>query len=175
MTTTQAVVQFHQHDKTLTFRLSGRVTMPHSVPFRALAERALNEGVNRILVDLRDCPYLDSTFLGTLISLSRQMTRRNQGQLRLVSPSPGCRQLFHQMGLNDIFPTETAELDASLPWQDLPLGQPDVGTLKRNIAEAHSELAGLPGKAGEQFRVVAECLARAAEKDGHPSGSKPSE
>jgi anti-anti-sigma factor len=165
MATPQGIVRFHQHEQTLTFRVEGRATMPHSVPLRSQVDRSMALGVTRILIDLRDCVYMDSTFLGTLLALSKILARKASGQFLLISPSQGCRQLFQQMGLSALFVTENADLDPNVVWQDLPVGQPDVGSLKRNVAQAHEELANLPGKAGEQFRVVAECMARAAEAE----------
>src|SRR2546422_239083 len=60
------------------------------------------------------------------------------------------------------------------PWADLPAEAPDMSLFKRNVAEAHEVLANLPGPAGEQFRAVAECLARAgqAEKPTPPPEGK---
>jgi anti-anti-sigma factor len=169
MAIAHGIVRFHQHEQTVTFRVEGRGTMPHSLPIRKLVERRLLEGVTRVLIDLRDCTYMDSTFLGTLLTLSKMMAQRGQGQFLIISPSTSCRQLFQQMGLTTLFATQVADLDPAAPWQDLPLEQPDVGSLKRNVAQAHEELAKLPGKAGEQFRVVAECMARAAEAEKHSS------
>jgi anti-anti-sigma factor len=165
MATTQGTVRVHQHDHTVIFRVEGRVTMPHSVPLRLFAERCLAEGATQVLVDLRDCSYMDSTFLGTLLTLKKVTDRQARATLLLISPSDGCRRLFAQMGLTGMFLTQVADLDPSADWQELSCNPPDVGTLKQNVTEAHEQLASLPGAAGEQFRTVKRCLAEAAEAE----------
>jgi anti-anti-sigma factor len=173
MAATQGTVRVHQHDHTVIFRVEGRVTMPHSVPLRLFAERCLAEGATQVLVDLRDCAYMDSTFLGTLLSLKKAADRQPRASLLLISPSDGCRRLFAQMGLTGMFPTQVADPDPSADWQELSCNPSDVGTLKRNVTEAHEQLANLPGPAGEQFRTVQQCLAQAAEgeKKNPPSNT----
>jgi hypothetical protein len=121
---------------------------------------------------------MDSTFLGTLLTLQNTLTKRGEGSLVLLAPSPGCSKLLHQMGLDTFIPTEQNcpdDID-SLPWADLPAEPHDVGSFQRNVVQAHEELANLPGPAGEQFRAVARCLAQTPpDKPPQPPPGKRSE
>jgi hypothetical protein len=54
-------------------------------------------------------------------------------------------------------------------WMELGVVPDDVAACKRNVVEAHQELATLPGSAGEPFREVMRCLSRAGD-DGGPRG-----
>jgi anti-anti-sigma regulatory factor len=139
--------------------------MAHSLPLRRFAEGCLAGGATALRVDLRHCTYMDSTFLGTLLTLQGVVGRFPQGKLTLVSPSPACCKVLHQMGLTAIFRTETVDEGADLPWADLPAAGADPGSVKRNVAQAHEELANLPGPAGEPFRAVVRCMAQAAEAE----------
>ena len=160
MAAPQGSVRVHRHDQTLTFRVEGWGTMAHSLPLRRFAEQNLAEGVSAIRVDLRHCIYMDSTFLGTLLFLKRAVDRRGQGEFALLSPSPECRRLFQQMGLDTIYPVVTAEEPAADTWTELTGGTEDVPALQHNVVQAHQELAGLPGPSGEAFRAVVRCLER---------------
>jgi anti-sigma B factor antagonist len=164
MTAPQGTVRFHQRDQTVTFRVEGRGTMPLGLPLRRCAERFVTTGTSQIRVDLRDCSYMDSTFLGTLLTLKKTMDRQ-AGRLTVVMPSPACARILQQMGLNEVLPAESADLDPSATWSDLTEDCNDPDSFRSNITQAHEELARLPGPAGEQFKAVIRCLEESAKKD----------
>src|SRR6187200_2192579 len=56
----------------LCFLVVGRVTSHQAPALRQYVEEGLAGGAARVEVDLRDCTYCDSTFLGTLLRLQRQ-------------------------------------------------------------------------------------------------------
>lgn len=170
MAAPQGLVRVHQQDQTVTFRVEGRATMTQSLPLRRFVERCLAGGVTAVRVDLRDCIYMDSTFLGTLLTLHGVMTRRGQGRLTLVAPSLLCDRLLQQMGLGEVFTTDPGGEPDAGPWTDLPLEAEDPNSFRRNVVQAHEELASLPGNAGEQFRQVARCIGQQPEKPAPPPG-----
>jgi anti-sigma B factor antagonist len=173
MATAQGIVRFHQQERTLTFRVEGRATMNQSTPMRRCAERAIDAGATRICVDLRNCSYMDSTFLGTLLTLRKLIDNRCHGEMILITPSEACCRILHQMGLLDVLTMQSVEMDPSAVWSELPAETPDAGTFKRTIAQAHQELANLPGPAGEQFKAVARCMAQAEPPQPAPPPASP--
>jgi anti-anti-sigma factor len=163
----QGTVRYHQQDHTVTFRVEGRATMNHSLPLRRCAERLLAAGTNEVRVDLSDCIYMDSTFLGTLLTIKKGLDR-NQGKLILIAPSTPCCRILQQMGLSDVLPAQSEPLAGEMAWSELS-ETADMTSFKRNVVQAHEELANLPGAAGEQFKAVARCLAESSKAE------KPSE
>ncbi len=101
MATQQGSVRVCQDCRTVTFQVTGWGRMYQSMPLRRLGEKFLAEGVTSLRVDLRHCTYIDSTFLGTLLTLKRLSKKWSQAQFVLVSPSTECCRLFHQMGVED--------------------------------------------------------------------------
>jgi anti-anti-sigma factor len=164
MATPQGVVRVHPAGEAITFLVEGKATMTQSASFRRCAERFLAGGGRAVRVDLRHCTYMDSTFVGTLLCLKRDIDRRKQGELALVCPSPPCGELLRQMGLHAILPVVTADEPAAGDWTELPNGCEDVQTFKNTVTQAHQELAALPGPAGEVFNKVARSIAQ-AERD----------
>jgi anti-anti-sigma factor len=61
-----------------------RATMSESGEFKDLLMKEMEKGHNKILIDLRDCEFIDSTFLGTLISASRKLIK-NEGSIKLLA------------------------------------------------------------------------------------------
>jgi hypothetical protein len=108
---------------------------------------------------------MDSTFLGTLLFLQRLVARREGGTFVLISPSPPCRQLLRQMGLEKIFPIRDMEEPVTGVWAELKSGPEDLTAFKRHVVQAHQELGRLEGPAGETFRELAGQLARELEAE----------
>jgi hypothetical protein len=71
------------------------------------------------------------------------------------------------MGLDDVLPAVDECADAQAPWADLATGGDDTGSFRRNVTQAHEELAALPGKSGEMFKGVLRCM-NDAEKQQRP-------
>jgi anti-anti-sigma regulatory factor len=159
MAAPKSILRVHQHEQALTFQVDGWGTMAQSLPIRRYAEQAIARGLTALRLDLRRCTYMDSTFLGTLLFLKRAIERQNQGKFTLISPSPQCGELLHSMKVDDVFCTVTADEPAADAWMELTCDGMDVPTAKRNVVQAHEELANLAGPAGEPFRAVVRCLA----------------
>lgn len=63
---------------------------------------ALTDHHSTLDIDLSEARFIDSSGLGALISLHKTMCGR-QGQVRLVNPSPTCRQLLELTRLHRTF------------------------------------------------------------------------
>jgi anti-anti-sigma factor len=164
MANAQGVVRYHRSDPNVSFHVQGRCTMTQATGFRKFAEACLTEGAEVLRIDLRDCTYLDSTFLGTILHLHKTSAARGLGRVVLVAPSTPCGKLLTQMGLLDILTLEPAGPLEPPPWEELPTNT-DMASFKRTVTDAHQELAALPGPAGEQFRAAVRCLAQAEQQD----------
>jgi len=166
MTTPRGILRVHQQGEQADVQVVGWGRMYESLPLRRYAAECLARGVMLFRIDLRHCTYLDSTFLGTLLHLKRSSKRLGCGDVILVSPSAECRRLLDQIGVLHFFVTETSD-EVAAAWQELACTRDDPAAFNRSVVEAHEELAGLGGAAGEQFRPVARCLARdcSAESD----------
>jgi anti-sigma B factor antagonist len=149
-----AIVRARLIGTTIDCQVSGRGTMRETPAFRRFVETALDSGSTAIRIELSDCTYLDSTFLGTLIYLKRALDRKG-GEFSLVTPSPPCCELLRQTCLDRVLPIVTGEPSADGPgWTELE-SDSDGYAFRRTVVEAHQELADLPGPTGEVFREVA--------------------
>jgi anti-anti-sigma factor len=150
-------IRVHQEEQTILFRVEGWAQMDLGLALRRFAEQSLARGATTLLVDLRQCGYMDSTFLGTLLFLKRATARRPCGGFSLIAASTECRQLLAEMGLDQVLPVGTEEDFGTREWTALCVELNDADAFQRNVVQAHVELANLPGAAGEPFKKVA-CL-----------------
>jgi len=91
-------------------KLKGRLSMgPPLDRFNATMTELLNQGQNRIVLDIEEVPTIDSSGIGMLV---RHLTtaKQNGGAIRLLKPSKFTVQTLKMVGLLNLFTTfEDAE------------------------------------------------------------------
>ena len=69
-------------------------------------KKLLNEDIElhfkKIIVDIRQCEFIDSTFLGTLV-VALKYIAKNSGEIRLVKPKDTVLFLMEKVGTLKIF------------------------------------------------------------------------
>ena len=65
----------------------------------------MREGHTRLLIDLSDVSFIDSSGLGVLLTINKQLGGR-RGRLAVVCPDPAMRGLFELVGHNLLFAVE---------------------------------------------------------------------
>jgi len=60
-----------------------RATLAKALEFKEYINNEIKEGFNKIIIDLSFCEYIDSTFLGSIVSSLKKVASLN-GDLRLV-------------------------------------------------------------------------------------------
>src|SRR5262245_35995626 len=83
-------------------RVEGAGTMSESPLVHGFAEQALRDGERHVVIDLAECAYVDSTFLGGLVSLFRRYGAG--GRFAIHAPEPRRRTLFGVSRLDKILP-----------------------------------------------------------------------
>ncbi|NBO93858.1 MAG: anti-sigma factor antagonist [Planctomycetia bacterium] len=151
-------VRYVRAGQAIAFHVAGRGVMQHGLPLRRAAENLLESGVRQVSVHLRECAYMDSTFLGTLLKIGKKLEEKGGSPIALVDPSPACAKIIREMGLGEFIVPADKVPEVVGPWVALTIDNSDTNSFRRNITEAHDELATLPGQAGEQFRGVMRCL-----------------
>ena len=139
-------------------RVEGRGTLRESPAVGDFAARALADGTGSLVVELSACDYLDSTFLGCLVSLHKRFGH-DQPPRFAVAASPevsrrllGANHLDRFLNVVDEGPKVVGE-DISLP-AAAPAGV-DLG---HHVLECHRRLAEAGGPNREAFGRVADQL-----------------
>lgn len=111
-----------------------------------------------VAVDLSGCEWVDSTFAGWMVGLSRRMDRIGGGQMYVVGCGERCRTSLERMGLTELFQFE--QIDAPPETQAVPCATSDQPTreeLKLMLA-AHEALIALGPENERVFTPIVSML-----------------
>lgn len=149
-------------EKGCVVRVIGRGTMKESPAFRAFLQRCLANRDYRVTVDLSDCDYLDSTFLGCLIGLHK-LGGEGPSRLQFYATDGRCSRLFswsmldRYLNVTDACPAPTDE------FQDIPSCELDARELGVHIMQCHQRLAAAGGQDAEVFESIVAKLSKELE------------
>ena len=154
-------------------RVSGRANFALSLHFRKLLQFLREKGHPKVLLDLSECQFMDSTFLGILAYEANNMAAREGGKvnpgLELLNANPNVRETINDLGVSHL--VHFAERDlAQADFEDVPAtGNASKTDLNRTCLEAHELLMALHPANEEKFRDVARFFAEELKKN---SGGK---
>jgi anti-sigma B factor antagonist len=89
-------------DATVAIVLTGEVDLYTAPRFKDELVRAVEAGSRRVVVDLTDTTFIDSTTLGVLVGGLRRL-RPDGGDLALVITDRNIRKVFEITGLDRVF------------------------------------------------------------------------
>jgi len=146
-------------------RVDGKGSFQNAPQIKEYAQRMITTGEQRIVVDLEHCPVMDSTFMGTLSGIARQLNVIEGGRLEVINANERNQGLIRGLGLNFILDLETA----GESWQDeretvanCLKGAEDVSLSHeertRFLLKAHEELTLADEDNIPKFRGVIDCL-----------------
>ena len=93
-------------------RISGRVTLTEGTPeVDDVLQRLVQQGHVRIVLDLADVPYIDSTALGSLLRTHATVSRRG-GAMKLLNVKGHVRELLELTRLLTVFEAFDSEAEA---------------------------------------------------------------
>jgi anti-sigma B factor antagonist len=82
--------------------LGGEVDIYSAPEFKQVLVNGIEGGANRVIVDLTDVDFIDSTALGVLVSGAKRV-RPNNGNLDIVCTDESIVRIFEITGLDRIF------------------------------------------------------------------------
>lgn len=146
-------------------RCDGKGSFLNSPAVKEFGESRIKRGEKCLVVDLRDCTGMDSTFMGTLAGLARIITAK-EGVLQIAEPGERNSNSLEDLGLDflmEIDPAEAAWKDVAEKARDLL--KPKVAGMAagtelhtRHILEAHEILSEANDSNRKKFSGVVEML-----------------
>ncbi|MFQ5806488.1 MAG: STAS domain-containing protein [Phycisphaerae bacterium] len=111
-----------------------------------------------IVLDLDGCEWVDSTFAGWLVGLSKRMERTVGGRVCLTGCGSRCRQSLERMQLAALFRFETVAAPTETRVVACTTGDQPTKAELTLMLEAHEALAAVSAKNAEVFAPIAEAL-----------------
>lgn len=93
-----------------------RATLNEADDFKQRLTENIENGYKKIVVDLSDCEFIDSTFLGALVISLKKVTSLG-GDLRLVGFQPAVQSMFELTRMYRVFETFNTKEDAILSFR----------------------------------------------------------
>lgn len=160
---TQAVDRDHVYvamtDTTGVARIQGRGSFKVSPTLKQFAQRMLDEGRTQLVVDLKHCEGMDSTFMGTLAGLSQRFQKAGGQPVTMTGVSPKLAQLMKTLGLDRLVQLQASSYKAGPDEsQQIAAEAPVSSALEsaEHILEAHETLVEISPDNLSKFE---DCLA----------------
>lgn len=147
-------------------RVEGRGSMHESPGLKAMVADALDAAPTaEFTIDLSECEYLDSTFLGCLVGLHSKFNTKGTCRLQVAGSDEKLGELFGPSGLERILPRDSTDHSAIGEWVSVPAAELDRNELGRHLIDSHRQLAEVGGPQAETFSAIADEIERELSPD----------
>ena len=143
-----------------------RATLCYSLRETLLARLEEPAGVPAIFVDLSQCTYMDSTFIGLLVAMDKRLQKGSTGRLHVLRPSAECLDLLRQIGLMDFLLIEDAA--PTLPDRMEEATSDSFKPGAEFVLRAHEALMETSDEARRKFGLLKEMLERKLKSEKPP-------
>ncbi|MBI4577481.1 MAG: STAS domain-containing protein [Planctomycetes bacterium] len=148
-------------DGAIYIRVEGMASMATASTLKSFADRMVREGHRRFIVDLGPCTGMDSTFMGTLMSLVQQLEGTDGPGVLIANASADCLALLENIGLTRFVRlAERLSVPADLELQTLEPGDLSGPQRLRFIKEVHENLVRIDRRNQERFGAFIRALDR---------------
>ncbi len=153
------VVYIASSDSAAWLRITGRGTFTNSHQIKKYLQEKIESGCPEIIIDLKDCLGMDSTFMGILTGLSIKMKDLGRNPIILINATAHNIRLLETLGLNRFLDIKDQFSPSdSLKWETLVSQALDKFNVTKHMLEAHKELMDIGGLASKQFKSVHQLL-----------------
>lgn len=139
-------------------RVEGKGSFLNSTGLKEFAREMTNRGYREFVVDLKACPVMDSTFMGTLAGIALRLRELGQGQLRVVNLNERNQDLLSNLGIDQLFTLGGADEATPLPSAPLACDSGDKKERAQTMYEAHQELVQANPENAAKFKDVLDYL-----------------
>ncbi len=152
---------YREKDGVLYLKAVGHITAAICPALKRLVSDRLSliKEIAGVAVDLSECTYMDSTFLGLLVGFNKEVLRRIGARLSVYGVSDECRELLRNLGIDRL---------VDMPHEQLvfPPDMEEVRSADRMSAslllKAHEDLMDICERNKKQFAALHAILRKQA-------------
>ena len=150
----QGEVFISEQDGTTFIRVKGNASFASAPPLRELAKKLAAEPFGGLKIDLEECTWMDSTFMGMLAMLGLNAKKKGV-PAEIWNASEQNEKLLDGLGLRKVFSFKTGQSTAG---NDVPAASNDSSaeSRARNVLDAHQTLMDIDVGNVSKFEKVVE-------------------
>ena len=126
-------------DRLVWIRVGGNGSSANSTALKDFAKEMIHRGARKFIVDLRDCPVMDSTFMGTLAGISLWLRELGEGCLYVVNVNERNAESVCSLGLDQLFNVRVSAIGEDGQALRIPLKEGRTARAQ-TMLEAHKAL-----------------------------------
>jgi anti-sigma B factor antagonist len=146
-------------------RVEGKGTFENSAGLKAFSEQMMEGGRRQFVVDLKNCPAMDSTFMGTLAGIAVRLRDRGDGSLWVLNRNERNSDLLEGLGLHMLFadnePPEPVVVDGAVVLDP----KADRAVTRDVMIEAHETCVQVNPDNAAKFKDVLEHLKESVRRE----------
>jgi anti-sigma B factor antagonist len=146
--------------KAVCVKVRGKGSFQNSPALKEFAREMFERGHRAFVIDLSDCPVMDSTFMGTLAGLALRLRESGNGSLLVCNVNERNADLLRNLGLNNLFTVESKADVADQTGTESSLSNDNLSRLDHAacMIEAHEALVDADPENLARFKDVLEYL-----------------
>jgi len=140
--------------------VEGKGSFQNSSGLKEFAREMTQRGHREFVVDLKNCPVMDSTFMGTLAGIALRLREIGQGNLHVINLNERNSDLLSNLGLDQLFSIDLCGVELSDPQERAPIeaAAADRNAQAKTMLEAHEALVQADPDNITKFKDVLEYL-----------------
>jgi len=147
-------------------RVEGKGTFENSAGLKAFSEQMMEGGRRQFVVDLKNCPAMDSTFMGTLAGIAvRLRDRGGDGSLWVLNRNERNADLLEGLGLHMLFADTPAPEPVAVDGEIALTPKADRAATRDTMIEAHETVVQVNPANAAKFKDVLEHLKDSAKRE----------
>lgn len=107
--------------------------------------------VEAVIVDLASCHYMDSTFLGVLLTFNRGLKKIRHKEVEIQKPTDECVKILKQMGIARMF--DITQTTNELPSEEMEMVSGTCDLTPEFLLQAHELLADISDENKKRFEL----------------------
>ncbi|MBS0656622.1 MAG: STAS domain-containing protein [Verrucomicrobia bacterium] len=141
-------------------QVRGRGSFQNSSCLKAFATEMIQRGHREFVVDLEECPMMDSTFMGTLTGIALKLKNAGSGEIHVVNSNARNQELMSGLGLDQILRVGDCPQARQLPASTdrLVTGDLEKRATNRTMLDAHEALCRADAANVSKFKDVLDFL-----------------
>ena len=149
-------------NKVVWVRVEGKGSFLNSSGLKEFAREMINRGHREFVVDVRNCPVMDSTFMGTLAGIALRLREIGQGALHVTNLNSRNSDLLRNLGLDQLLAIDLCGITPPDGAPSKPIEASGPGTDRaaqaQTMLEAHEALVEAAPENLTKFKDVLEYL-----------------